>query len=78
VRDGRHHWEIYLAAIREAWEAYEKSMQNIEFVKEVRFKYSATDEREEWGEFIKDLAQEMVEYVPKIYHPQFCIDECRT
>jgi len=29
----RHYREIYLAAIRKAWEAYEKSMQNIEFVK---------------------------------------------
>lgn len=34
----RHHREIYLAAIRRAWESYEKSMEEIEFVKEVRFK----------------------------------------
>lgn len=76
-RREKHHREIYLAAIRRAWEAYEKSMENIEFVKEVRFKYSATDEREVWGEFIKDLAPELVECVPKIYTPEFCIDERR-
>lgn len=72
-RRERHHREIYLAAIRRAWEAYEKSMENIEFVKEVRFKYRATDEKEVWAEFIKELAPEMLECVPKRYAPEFCI-----
>jgi len=76
-RREKHHREIYLTAIRRAWAAYEKSMENIDVVKEVRFKYCATDEREVWGEFIKDLAPELVECVPKVYTPEFCIDERR-
>lgn len=69
--------EIYQAAIRKAWEAYEKSMRDVEFVKEVRFKYNASSEREVWGEFIKDLAPELIDCVPRVYKPDFCIDDCR-
>ena len=68
---------IYLEVIKRAWEAYEKSMQDVEFVKEVRFKYNASSEREVWGEFIKELAPELQECVPKVYTPEFCIDDCR-
>lgn len=71
----RHHREIYLAAIRRAWESYEKSMEEIEFVKEVRFKYRATEERQAWAEIIKELAPEMIDCVPKCYAPEFRIDE---
>ena len=44
---------IYLGVIKRAWEMYEKSMQDVEFVKEVHFKYNSSSERE-WGEFSRN------------------------
>lgn len=66
----------YHEIIIKAWAEYEKSMREIEFVKEVRFKYVATEERERWGEFIKGI-KELEDCVPCHYEPDWCIDDCR-
>jgi hypothetical protein len=69
--------ELYLEVIKKAWAAYSKTMNEIEFVKEVRFKYKQTEEREVWGEFIKELGPELLEFCPKVYQADFCVDDCR-
>jgi len=69
--------EIYLEVIRKAWLAYSKTMEDIEFVKEVRFKYRAIEEREVWGEFIKELGPELLEHCPRVYKPEFYVEDCR-
>jgi hypothetical protein len=73
----RCHKELYCKVIKQAWEAYEKSMEDIEFTKEVRFRYRKTEEKHIWGEFIKELAPELLECVPTVYSPDFCVDDSR-
>jgi hypothetical protein len=73
----RCHKELYCKVIKQAWEAYQKTMEDIEFTKEVRFRYRKTEEKHIWGEFIKELAPELLECVPTVYSPEFCIDDSR-
>ena len=74
IKREEEHKAIYLEAIKRVWEAYEKRMQEIEVVKEVRFKFKVLEERETWGEFIKELAPELLECVPNRYEPDFRIE----
>ena len=71
-----HDRRIYCELIRKAWEAYEKSLTDIEFVKEVRFRYVKKEEREEWGEIIEEI-EELRECVPCKFEPEFCVEEGR-
>lgn len=67
---------MYCELIWKTWEAYEKSLTDIEFVKEVRFRYVKREEREEWGEIIDEI-EELREWVPCKFEPEFCVEEVR-
>jgi hypothetical protein len=70
----RHHRNTLLLVVRKAWEEYEKRMQDIEFKKTITFKYRMSEEKEAWGEIIESLVPELLEHVPCVYKPDWCVD----
>jgi len=66
----RHHRELLLVIIKKAWHEYEKKMTETEVIKEVRFKFSAKETKEAWGEIIEEILPDLVECVPRVYAPE--------
>ena len=72
----RRHRELLIVIVRKAWEEYEKKMTETEIVKEVRFKFSASKEKEAWGEIIEEIVPEILECVPRLWSPEVHFGDC--
>lgn len=46
-------------------------MQETEIVKEIRFKFNPSEEKEGWGEMIEEIIPEILDCVPRLYQPEF-------
>jgi hypothetical protein len=66
----RRHRDLLIVIVKRAWEEYEKKMTETEIVKEVRFKFAASEEKEAWGEIIEEIIPEILDCVPKVWCPE--------